>query len=157
MDFTDGPIQGVKVEKLGFFRDERGWLTELFRHDEMEKDVFPVMSYISMTLPGVQRGPHEHREQTDYFVFFSSTFELHLWDGREQSPTYLRRMEVLAGQDEPMCVIVPPGVVHAYRNIGRSEGMVLNFPNRLYAGWKKKEPVDEIRYEDDPASPYGSD
>jgi dTDP-4-dehydrorhamnose 3,5-epimerase len=24
----------------------------------------------------------------------------------------------------------------------------LNFPDRLYAGWGKKEPVDEIRHED---------
>jgi dTDP-4-dehydrorhamnose 3,5-epimerase len=30
--------------------------------------------------------------------------------------------------------------------------MVLNFPNRLYAGEGKKEPVDEIRHEVDPAS-----
>ena len=43
---------------------------------------------------------------------------------------------------------VPPGVVHAYRNVGSSDAFVLNFPDKLYAGWGKKEPVDEIRHEE---------
>ena len=30
--------------------------------------------------------------------------------------------------------------------------MVLNFPNRLYAGEGKKNPVDEIRHETDPTN-----
>ena len=30
--------------------------------------------------------------------------------------------------------------------------MVVNLPNRLYAGQGKKEPVDEIRHEADPQS-----
>jgi dTDP-4-dehydrorhamnose 3,5-epimerase len=35
--------------------------------------------------------------------------------------------------------------------------MVVNFPNRLFAGWGKKEPVDEVRHEDDPNSPFQLD
>ena len=37
---------------------------------------------------------------------------------------------------------------HAYRNVGETDATVLNFPDRLYAGWGKKEPVDEIRHEE---------
>jgi dTDP-4-dehydrorhamnose 3,5-epimerase len=54
-------------------------------------------------------------------------------------------------------VIIPKGVVHAYRNIGASQGMVLNFPNRLYAGTGKKSPVDEIRHEVEANSPFRLD
>jgi dTDP-4-dehydrorhamnose 3,5-epimerase len=46
-----------------------------------------------------------------------------------------------------MAVWIPPGVVHAYRNVGTVPGLVFNAPNRLYAGHGKKEPVDEIRHE----------
>ena len=43
---------------------------------------------------------------------------------------------------------MPPGVVHAYRNLSRAErGLVLNYPDRLYAGTGRREPVDEIRHE----------
>jgi dTDP-4-dehydrorhamnose 3,5-epimerase len=58
------------------------------------------------------------------------------------------------GEDNPMFVMVPPGVVHAYRNVGESDAIVLNFPNKLYAGEGKKEPVDEIRHEHDPESRF---
>jgi dTDP-4-dehydrorhamnose 3,5-epimerase len=51
-------------------------------------------------------------------------------------------------------VIVPPGVIHAYRNIGTENGIVFNAPNRLYGGAGRKSPVDEIRHEDEAASPY---
>jgi dTDP-4-dehydrorhamnose 3,5-epimerase len=51
-------------------------------------------------------------------------------------------------------VIVPPGVVHGYKNIGDKPGWVFNAPNRLYAGRGKQEPVDEIRHEDEDGSPF---
>jgi dTDP-4-dehydrorhamnose 3,5-epimerase len=38
--------------------------------------------------------------------------------------------------------------IHAYRGIGDVPGLVFNASNRLYADWGKKEPVDEIRYEE---------
>jgi len=63
-------------------------------------------------------------------------------------------MEFVAGEDEPSIVIIPPRVVHAYKNIGEEEGLVINCPNRLFMGHGKKGPVDEIRYEDDAGSPY---
>ena len=47
---------------------------------------------------------------------------------------------------------MPKGVVHAYQNIGDVEGIVINCPNRLYAGAGRKEKVDEIRHESDEAS-----
>ncbi|RJQ49085.1 MAG: dTDP-4-dehydrorhamnose 3,5-epimerase, partial [Nitrospiraceae bacterium] len=45
-------------------------------------------------------------------------------------------------------------IVHAYKNIGIVDGLVINLPDRLYKGWGKTEPVDEIRYEDDPKTPF---
>jgi dTDP-4-dehydrorhamnose 3,5-epimerase len=54
-------------------------------------------------------------------------------------------------------VIIPAGVVHAYHNVGKIPGWVINLPNRLYAGKQRKEEVDEIRHESDPTSPYQLD
>ena len=55
---------------------------------------------------------------------------------------------IITPASNPAAVWIPPGVVHAYRNVGDVSGLVFNAPNRLYAGWGKKEPVDEIRHED---------
>lgn len=149
--FREGAIQGVEVSPLKKYQDVRGWLAEIFRADELKSYMMPAMSYVSETLPGATRGPHEHLLQTDYFCFLGpSTFRLVLWDNRPRSPTYRCQQELVAGEDNPCVVIVPEGVVHAYRNVGSRPGWVINYPNRLYAGEGRKEPVDEIRHEDEP-------
>jgi dTDP-4-dehydrorhamnose 3,5-epimerase len=151
--FKNGTIQDVGVRNLAKFVDDRGWLTELFRQDELSPEFLPAMGYVSMTAPGVTRGPHEHADQADCFAFIGpSNFKLFLWDNRKSSQTFMTRQIVFAGEDAPRSIIIPKGIVHAYRNIGERQGMVLNFPNRLYAGKGKKDSVDEIRHEIDPSS-----
>jgi len=148
--FRDGEIKGVVIRKLSKAADSRGWLAEIFRNDELEKEFFPTMAYISATNPGVTRGPHEHREQADLFCFMGpSNFRLRMWDNREDSETYRCVTTVVVGQENPSSLLVPAGVVHAYQNIGDAEGIVINCPNRLYRGTGRKAEVDEIRHEND--------
>lgn len=142
----ESSIEGVEIRSLRRYVDSRGWLMELFRSDETAEGVFPEMGYISVTHPGVARGPHEHRDQTDTFCFVSGVYELTIWENRSGRS---KRKEIhRLGEDNPAYVVIPPGVVHAYRNVGDSDAFVLNFPNRLYAGWGRSEPVDEIRHEE---------
>lgn len=158
VEYRKGKIHDVVVRPLSKFLDERGWLAELFRSDELEASLMPVMSYISMTKPGVARGPHEHVDQTDYFCFIGpSNFKIYLWDARSSSPTSGIKQVIYAGIDAPFMVIVPPGVVHAYRNVGTENGIVFNAPNRLYAGEGKRLPVDEIRHEETTEALYPLD
>ena len=75
--YIDGEIDGVVMRPLKFYHDSRGWLVELFRQDELVQEWWPVMTYVSQTLPGVTRGPHEHVDQTDGFAFIGpSDFKL---------------------------------------------------------------------------------
>ncbi|MEE9613731.1 MAG: dTDP-4-dehydrorhamnose 3,5-epimerase family protein [Thermodesulfobacteriota bacterium] len=151
-------IDGVIITDLNKRTDERGWLVELFRSDEIDEEIGPVMAYVSESLPGKARGPHEHLRQTDYFCFFGpSTFKVYLWDNRKGSKSYGEKVTFLAGEDEPRSVVIPPGVVHAYKNVGPVPGLVFNGPNRLYAGEGKKEAVDEVRHEDMPETGYTLD
>ena len=153
--FREGTIAGVVVRPLKRFEDARGWLIELYREDELEPADCPSMAYLSQTLPGVARGPHEHREQTDVFGFVGpGDFKLYLWDVRRDSPTRDYRLTLAVGESNPQSVIVPPGVVHAYKNISQVPGLVFNCPNRLYAGEGRRGPVDEIRHEDHAGSPF---
>jgi dTDP-4-dehydrorhamnose 3,5-epimerase len=152
--WTDGEIHDVGIQPFKVFSDDRGWLAELFRTDEIDPSAFPEMGYLSATKPDVARGPHEHVAQTDRFAFFHGTYQLFLWDARSDSPTTGIRQVLAVGSSNPIIITVPPGVVHAYQNIGEEDAFVLNFPDKLFAGPGKKEPVDEIRHEDQPDSPY---
>lgn len=156
--FTRGEINGVVVRTLTKHVDERGWLIEVFRGDEVDSQFMPVMSYISMTQEEIARGPHEHLHQADYFCFLGpSNFKVYLWDNRKNSPTYMTKQVIFAGEDAPKSVLIPPGVVHAYKNVGGKPGMVVNNPNKLFAGKNRKEPVDEVRHEDDPNTTFKLD
>jgi dTDP-4-dehydrorhamnose 3,5-epimerase len=156
--FKTGAVEGVIVRDLRKFVDQRGWLTELFREDELDGEFLPAMAYVSSTRPGVTRGPHEHVDQADLFCFLGpSNFKLRMWDNRPSSPTFGVVMTLFAGEDHPRAVIVPKGVVHAYQNVGDVEGVVINCPNRLYMGSGRHERVDEIRHEDDAATVFKMD
>ena len=151
-------IDGVIWKPLRTYHDDRGWLCELFRNDELPAEFHPVMAYVSMTQPGIARGPHEHAHQADCFCFIGpSNFKLYLWDNRPASSTYRAHQTDVIGVDKPMLVVIPAGVVHAYQNVGNVHGLVYNLPNRLYKGPGRKEPVDEIRHEADAKSPYRLD
>ena len=154
MKFTVGEIKGVIGKYPVINTDDRGWLVEFFRSDELLASVSPVMAYISGTKPSIIRGPHMHLYQTDYFCFLGvGNFNLYLWDNRPESETY-QHMQVWVC-NEPCIVVVPPGVVHAYKNCSKIlVGLVLNLPDKLYAGVGKSERVDEVRFENDPDSPF---
>ena len=101
-DFKPGEIEGVVVRELKRFLDNRGWLCELFRSDELPAEVFPQMSYCSLTYPGIARGPHAHRYQTDIFCFVGpGNFEIRLWDNREDSATFGIMQRLFGGADSP--------------------------------------------------------
>jgi dTDP-4-dehydrorhamnose 3,5-epimerase len=154
-------IKGVCIFPLGKVEDDRGWLLELFRNDQLLEYHQPEMAYLSMTLPDVTRGPHEHEEQTDMFAFIGpGDFDVHLWERRiEEAPyslgdskhgtnDYIHHETHRFGCNNPAAIIIPPGIVHAYKNVSEENGYVMNFPNRLYAGPGKIYPVDEVRHEE---------
>jgi len=149
MKFRKGYIDGVIIQKLTVHNDERGFLVEIYRSDNLPEGLRPEMSYVSFTKPGISRGPHEHLKQTDIFCFIGpGTFMAKLWDNRNYSKTYRNYMEIIGGENNPILLIIPAQVVHGYKNISNEHGMVINCPNQLYRGWQKKEEVDEIRHEE---------
>jgi dTDP-4-dehydrorhamnose 3,5-epimerase len=146
-------IKDVIIKEIIKNHDERGFLAELFRDDEL--DFKGTMAYASFTNPDIIRGPHEHVYQSDCFVFLGpGSFILHLWDRRDNSTTNGEKMEIEVGENHPCLVIVPPGVVHGYKCISDIPALSLNFPDKLYKGWEKREEVDEIRWEKNIDSPY---
>jgi dTDP-4-dehydrorhamnose 3,5-epimerase len=146
-------IKGVFIKKLKKYTDDRGYLMEIFRRDE--NNFPPLMSYISSTNPNVVRGPHEHENQTDFFVFPGpGNFKLYLWDRRKDSETYKEYQEIEVGENNPCSVMVPPGVVHGYKCISEIPAWSINLPDQLYKGENKQAEIDEIRWEDKEDSPY---
>jgi dTDP-4-dehydrorhamnose 3,5-epimerase len=148
-------LPGVRLESIPVFHDPRGSLHELFRTDEIPAGFTPLMACSSWSHPGVSRGPHEHVAQDDYFTFAGpSDFVVVLWDARPGGAGAAKGWRLLVGEKRPSRIYVPHGVVHGYKNIGTVPGLVVTVASSLFKGEKRREPVDEIRHELNPSSPY---
>jgi len=149
MNFKKGNIEGVIIKKLTKYSDERGYLIETIRKDNLPDRLKISMSYVSFTKPGVYRGPHEHVKQADVFCFIGpGIFKIKLWDNRKKCKTFGHYMEISGGRENLIIIVIPPGIVHGYKNISKELGMVINYPDKLFKGWNKEDEVDEIRHED---------
>ena len=133
-------ITGVVVKKLRVIPDERGRLMEILRTDD---DVFEKFGQVYMTTayPGVVKGWHYHKKQSDNMAVVRGMMKIVLYDGRKESATFGEVNEFFAGEHNPILVHIPPYVYHGFKCISSEEAVVVNTPTDVY---DYKEP-DEFR------------
>ena len=143
-------IEGVRFRELIRHQDERGSLSELLRSDWPEFTRFG-QAIVTVNLPGVIRGWHRHRRQTDAIVVLSGTALVPVYDPREGSRTRGQLDEHVLDGSRLRVVFVPPGVYHGYRTIGTEPALIVNFPDALY---DPASPDEERIPHDDPTIGY---
>jgi dTDP-4-dehydrorhamnose 3,5-epimerase len=133
-------IEGVKVKKLKVIPDERGRLMEILRCDD---DFFQKFGQVYMTTayPGVVKGWHYHKKQSDNMAVVKGMMKIVLYDSRKDSTTFGEVNEIFAGIHNPVLVHIPPFVYHGFKCISEEEAIVVNTPTEVY---NYKEP-DEFR------------
>jgi len=124
-------IDGVHVKQLKVIADERGYLMEMMRADDPFFQRFG-QSYVSVAYPGVVKGWHYHKVQTDHFVIVKGMMKVVLYDLRDGSPTKGVLNEFFMGEKNPILVTIPPGVVHGMKGIGTEPAMLVNVPTEMY-------------------------
>ena len=149
-------IQGIEIEPITQYPDERGLFAEFFRFGEpgIGRDFTPdsgsrIQVSFTLSYPGVIKAIHYHFEQTDLWAPLSGMFQVLLCDLREDSASCGTVNTVFIGTQRPWKLRVPPGVGHGYRVIGPEPAMLIYATNRLY------NPQDEGRIPfDDPGINY---
>lgn len=124
-------IEGVTIKELRLIPDERGWLMEMLRDDDPFYERFG-QCYVSATYPGVVKGWHFHREQTDHVVCVGGMIKLVMYDGREGSATRGEVQEIFLGEMRRLLVRIPCGVYHGWKCVGGETAVVVNIPDRHY-------------------------
>lgn len=146
-------IEGAVVKQLRVIPDERGFLMEMLRNDDPVFERFG-QAYITACYPGVVKGWHFHRKQTDHFVCVGGMAKVVLYDSREGSATNGQVQEFFMGERSPILLKIPPLVMHGFKAIGNQTAMIINFPTELF---NYQEP-DEFRVPwDSPEIPYDWD
>lgn len=126
-----GLIDGVNIKELRLIPDERGYLMEMLRSDDPIFQKFGQV-YLSVAYPGVVKGWHYHKVQTDNFTIVKGMMKVVLYDAREGSPTHGEVNEFFMGELNPILVTIPPGVLHGMKAIGEGPGVLVNCPTEPY-------------------------
>jgi dTDP-4-dehydrorhamnose 3,5-epimerase len=124
-------IEGVRVRRLRLIPDERGYLMEMLRSDWEEFERFGQV-YVTAVYPGVVKGWHYHKKQTDHFICVHGMAKVVLYDGREGSPTCGEVNEFFMGEQNPILLKIPPGVLHGFKGISQDMTLIVNVPTELY-------------------------
>jgi len=124
-------IEGVKTKDLKVIPDERGMLMEMLRCDDEIFQQFGQV-YLSVVYPGVVKGWHYHKLQTDNFVIVKGMSKVVLHDGRDDSPTKGETNEFFLGEKNPKLLVIPPYVLHGMKGIGTEPAYLVNVPTEAY-------------------------
>jgi dTDP-4-dehydrorhamnose 3,5-epimerase len=124
-------IDGVSVRRLRVIPDERGYLMEMLRRDWPEFERFGQV-YVTAVYPGVVKGWHYHRIQTDHFICVAGMAKVVLYDGREGSSTRGEVNEFFLGYLNPALLKIPPGVMHGFKGVSQEMALIVNVPTELY-------------------------
>jgi len=145
-------IAGVRVAPYALHPDDRGYFLEVLRLGHglaAGFDAATTQVSAAASFPGTIKAFHFHRHQTDFWVPAKGMFQVGLVDLRPDSATYGVKNTLYVGELRPWQILIPPGVGHGYKVIGREAGMLVYVTNRFY------DPADEGRIAyDDPRIAY---
>ena len=111
--------------------DERGRLFEVLRCDDPEFVRFGQV-YITTAHPGVVKGWHRHRRQTDHFCLIAGRARFALYDPRPDSPTRGQVDVIDCDGRRPQLIVIPALVYHGFKNLGSEDCICLNCPTEPY-------------------------
>jgi len=135
-------IEGVRIQPVIFWPDDRGYFLELVRLGQGQVSSFPAASTqvsAALSYPGTIKAFHYHLRQTDCWVPVMGMLQVALVDLRRGSRTFGARNTLYAGVLRPWQLIIPPGVGHGYKVIGTEPAMLLYVTDRFF------DPDDEGR------------
>ncbi len=135
-------IEGVRVQLLALWPDDRGYFLELQRGGQGIAAAFPpetTQTSAALTYPGGIKAFHYHLHQTDCWAVALGMMQVALVDLREHSRTYGNRNTLYVGALRPWQILIQPGVGHGYKVIGEQAAMLVYLTDRFY------DPKDEGR------------
>ncbi len=124
-------IDGALLKPLKVIPDERGFLMEILRNDDPFFQKFGQV-YLTVVYPGVVKGWHYHKLQTDHFCVVKGMSKVVLYDGRPGSPTQGEVNEFFLGDHNRSLLVIPAGVMHGMKGVGPEPALLINTPTHPY-------------------------
>lgn len=132
---SDKLINGVRIQPLALWPDDRGYFLEILRTGQglvngFSRDSTQVSAALSY--PQTIKAFHYHLHQTDCWTAAIGMFQFALVDMRTGSPTFGRKNTLYCGPLRSWQVLIPPGIAHGYKVIGTEPAMLIYATNNFY-------------------------
>jgi dTDP-4-dehydrorhamnose 3,5-epimerase len=132
-DIVETEITGVFLLPLTSHPDNRGSFTEDYRREWITGMREMVQGNISISKTNVLRGLHFHREQADWWVFYTGAALVGLFDLRRGSPTEGKKAEIRIDTAQGLKgLYIPKGVAHGF--YAESDVMLHYMVDNYYSG-----------------------
>ena len=115
----------AELKNIEKHTDERGWLVEILRDDEIQEAIKQI--YFSTSKPNAIRGNHYHKHKVEWFSVVKGKAKLVLEDNESKE-----REELMLSDDTPAIVKIPPNISHAIQNIGDDEMYLIVIVNEVF-------------------------
>lgn len=126
-------IAGVSIIPYPQWPDDRGCFLEVIRLGEGQENLGDTVQVsAALSFSSTIKAFHYHLYQTDIWVPAQGMFQVALVDLRRQSPTFGYRNTMYIGQLRPWKIVIPPGVGHGYKVIGKDPAMLVYVTTRFY-------------------------
>lgn len=151
---ADSPhlIADVRIQPVALWPDDRGYFLEVQRMGQGLAAGFPAATTqisAALSYPGSIKAFHYHLHQTDCWTPVGGLLQVALVDLRAGSATFGARNTLYTGALRPWQILIPPGVAHGYKVVGREPALLVYLTDRFY------NPADEGRItHDDPHINY---
>jgi UDP-2-acetamido-2,6-beta-L-arabino-hexul-4-ose reductase len=106
-------MRDVRVTTLDVKRDERGWLAEVIRKEELSRRSEFGQFLVTTAGPGFVKGNHYHTRKYEWYCVLKGEGLLLLVDRRSGE-----REELRLSEHQLTTVRIPPQVTHAIENVG---------------------------------------
>lgn len=126
-------VAGVRFRPTRPVPHEDGHVTEVARANWEVLGAPLVQVHITTTFPGRVRAWGLHPLGMDRLFVVSGLVKLVVFDGRKDSPTLGLLSEFVVSEKNPGLLLVPSNVYHGWKNIGTSEAIIINMPDRMYS------------------------
>lgn len=115
----------IEIKSLEKHEDERGYLLEILKSDEINEGIQQI--YFSTSKPGAVRGGHYHKKKIEWFCAVKGTAKLFL-----ENIITKEEKEIILHHDKPTVVKVLPNIWHSLENIGGTEMHLIVVSNIVF-------------------------
>jgi len=117
-----------KIKELEVHSDERGWLVELLKANQLEKPVKQI--HIASIKPGHIRGNHYHSKRIEWFFIVAGKAELFLQSIKDIKSK--DRICFKLSSKKPKVITIFPNIAHSVKNIGKEMVYLVSAQSDIY-------------------------